>query len=75
LTEILVRTNLPEGAFYFFPEISSFFGKKDQDGNVIKNSSDLGIVLIECWSRSYIGGDSFGNDNYIRLSYAASDEV
>ncbi|HMR17957.1 MAG TPA: pyridoxal phosphate-dependent aminotransferase, partial [Sphingobacterium sp.] len=36
-----VKTNLPEGAFYFFPEVSSFFGKKDQDGNVIKNSSDL----------------------------------
>ncbi|NGM90702.1 pyridoxal phosphate-dependent aminotransferase, partial [Parapusillimonas sp. SGNA-6] len=38
-----VKTNLPEGAFYFFPEISSFFGKKDPEGNEIKNSADLAL--------------------------------
>ncbi|MDF2519260.1 MAG: aspartate aminotransferase, partial [Sphingobacterium sp.] len=69
-----VRTNLPEGAFYFFPEISSFFGKKDQDGNIIKNSSDLALYLLNVGHVATVGGDSFGNDNYIRLSYAASDE-
>ncbi len=69
-----VRTNLPEGAFYFFPKISSFFGKKDQDGNVIKNSSDLALYLLNVGHVATVGGDSFGNDNYIRLSYAASDE-
>ncbi len=69
-----VRTNLPEGAFYFFPEISSFFGKKDQDGNIIKNSSDLALYLLNVSHVATVGGDSFGNDNYIRLSYAASDE-
>lgn len=75
LTEIPgVRTNLPEGAFYFFPEISSFFGKKDLDGNVIKNSSDLALYLLNVGHVATVGGDSFGNDNYIRLSYAASDE-
>lgn len=69
-----VKTNLPEGAFYFFPEISSFFGKKDADGNVIKNSSDLSLYLLNVGHVATVGGDSFGNDNYIRLSYAASDE-
>lgn len=69
-----VKTNMPEGAFYFFPEISSFFGKKDQDGNVIKNSSDLALYLLNVGHVATVGGDSFGNDNYIRLSYAASDE-
>lgn len=69
-----VKTNLPEGAFYFFPEISSFFGKKDQDGNVIKNSSDLALYLLNVGHIATVGGDSFGNDNYIRLSYAASDD-
>lgn len=69
-----VRTNLPEGAFYFFPEISSFFEKKDQDGNIIKNSSDLALYLLNVGHVATVGGDSFGNDNYIRLSYAASDE-
>ncbi|WP_293299498.1 pyridoxal phosphate-dependent aminotransferase [Pedobacter sp. UBA4863] len=69
-----VKTNLPEGAFYFFPEISSFFGKKDADGNIIKNSSDLALYLLNVGHVATVGGDSFGNDNYIRLSYAASDE-
>lgn len=69
-----VKTNLPEGAFYFFPEISSFFGKKDADGNVIKNSADLALYLLNVGHVATVGGDSFGNDNYIRLSYAASDE-
>jgi len=69
-----VKTNLPEGAFYFFPEISSFFGKKDADGNVIKGSSDLALYLLNVGHVATVGGDSFGNDNYIRLSYAASDE-
>ena len=69
-----VKTNLPEGAFYFFPEISSFFGKKDTDGNVIKGSGDLALYLLNVGHVATVGGDSFGNDNYIRLSYAASDE-
>lgn len=69
-----VKTNLPEGAFYFFPEISSFFGKKDPQGNVIKDSSDLALYLLNEGHVATVGGDSFGNNNYIRLSYAASDE-
>ncbi len=69
-----VKTNLPEGAFYFFPEISSFFGKKDPEGNVIKDSSDLALYLLNYGHIATVGGDSFGNNNYIRLSYAASDE-
>lgn len=69
-----VKTNLPGGAFYFFPEISSFFGKKDEQGNEIKNSSDLALYLLNVGHVAVVGGDSFGNDNYLRLSYAASDE-
>jgi aspartate aminotransferase len=69
-----VKTNLPDGAFYFFPEISSFFGKKDQEGNVIKDSADLALYLLNVGHVATVGGDSFGNNNYIRISYAASDE-
>lgn len=70
-----VKTNLPEGAFYFFPEISAFFGKKDLQGNVIKDSADLSLYLLNEGHVATVGGDSFGNNNYIRLSYAASDET
>lgn len=69
-----VKTNLPDGAFYFFPEISSFFGKKDAEGNVINNSADLALYLLNVGHVATVGGDSFGNNNYIRISYAASDE-
>lgn len=69
-----VKTNLPEGAFYFFPDISSFFGKKDPQGNTIKDSADLALYLLNEAHVATVGGDSFGNNNYIRLSYAASDE-
>ncbi|WP_241788216.1 pyridoxal phosphate-dependent aminotransferase [Sphingobacterium rhinopitheci] len=70
-----IKTNLPEGAFYFFPEVSAFFGKQDPDGNVIKGSADLALYLLNHGHIATVGGDSFGNDNYIRLSYAAADEV
>lgn len=69
-----VKTNMPDGAFYFFPEISSFFGKKDADANVIKNAADLALYLLNVAHVATVGGDSFGNNNYIRISYAASDE-
>ncbi len=65
---------MPDGAFYFFPEISSFFGKKDSNGNEIKDSADLALYLLNVGHVATVGGDSFGNNNYIRLSYAASDE-
>ncbi|MGK6353269.1 pyridoxal phosphate-dependent aminotransferase [Parapedobacter sp. DT-150] len=69
-----VKTNLPQGAFYFFPDISSFFGKKDPQGQVIRDSADLALYLLNEGHVATVGGDSFGNNNYIRLSYAASDE-
>lgn len=69
-----VKTNLPQGAFYFFPDISSFFGKKDPEGNTIKDSADLALYLLNEAHVATVDGGSFGNNNYIRLSYAASDE-
>lgn len=70
-----VKTNLPQGAFYFFPDISSFFGKKDPQGNVIKDSADLALYLLNEAHVATVDGGSFGNNNYIRISYAAADDV
>lgn len=69
-----VKSNLPEGAFYFFPDISYFLGKKSPDGKVIQDSADLALYLLNTGHVALVGGDSFGNNNCIRLSYAASDE-
>lgn len=69
-----VKTNLPEGAFYFFPDISSFFGKKTESGEIISNSAEMALYLLNTGHVATVGGDSFGNNNCIRLSYAAADD-
>jgi aspartate aminotransferase len=69
-----VKTNLPEGAFYFFPDISEFFGKKTEEGEIINNSADLALYLLNTGHVATVGGDSFGNNDCVRLSYAAADD-
>ncbi|WP_256010568.1 pyridoxal phosphate-dependent aminotransferase [Desertivirga xinjiangensis] len=68
-----IKVNLPAGAFYFFPEVSSFFGKSF-NGSVIKNAEDLSLYLLNVGHVATVSGDSFGDPNSIRLSYAAADE-
>lgn len=67
-----IKANYPQGAFYFFPDVSAFFGKSD--GTVtIKNSDDLCLYLLENAHVSLVAGGAFGDENCIRLSYAASE--
>ena len=63
--------NIPEGAFYVFPDISSLFGKTFK-GKKITNASDLSVFLLEEALVATVTGDAFGNPNCIRISYAAS---
>ncbi len=63
----------PNGAFYAFPNISSFFGKSHGERK-ITNSSDLALYLLEEASVALVSGDAFGEGNNIRLSYATSIE-
>ncbi len=70
-----VKVNLPEGAFYFFIDISSFFGKKDGEGNVIKTAEQLSLYILNEAHVSTVTGEAFGADKYIRMSFAASDEA
>lgn len=67
-----LKVNSPQGAFYFFPDVSNFFGKSD--GTVtIRNSNDFCMYMLEKAHVSLVPGDAFGDDNCIRLSYAASE--
>lgn len=66
--------NRPDGAFYLFPEVSSFFGKSTPEGKVIANSMDLCMYLLEQGHVACVDGGSFGMEGYIRLSYATSDD-
>lgn len=65
--------NTPEGAFYVFPNVSSFFGKTLR-GKVINNATDFSLYLLEEALVATVTGEAFGNPNCIRISYAASQE-
>ncbi|OQD43926.1 pyridoxal phosphate-dependent aminotransferase [Croceivirga radicis] len=67
--------NEPDGAFYVFPNISSYFGK-ELNGTKINNASDFAMYILEHANVATVTGDAFGNPNGIRISYAASvDEI
>ncbi|MCD4769724.1 MAG: pyridoxal phosphate-dependent aminotransferase [Bacteroidales bacterium] len=67
------KVRIPQGAFYVFPEISYYFGKNDGK-NVINDSTDLAMYLLEKAHVAVVGGAGFGSPDCIRLSYAASDK-
>ncbi len=66
------KLNVPEGAFYVFPDVSSYFGK-ELHGTRINNASDLAMYLLEQANVATVTGEAFGNPNCIRISYAASE--
>ena len=66
------KNNVPEGAFYVFPDISYYFGKTLR-GHVINNATDFSLYLLEEALVATVTGEAFGNPNCIRLSYAASE--
>jgi aspartate aminotransferase len=67
------KCNNPDGAFYVFPEVSYFFGKQ-HNGKVINNATDFCMYLLEEAAVSMVPGAAFGDDTYLRISYATSEE-
>jgi aspartate aminotransferase len=67
-----LKTNLPEGAFYFFPDVSAFLGKK-YNGEVIETAAQLSMYMLRHFQVATVSGESFGDPSCIRLSYAASE--
>lgn len=67
------KLNMPEGAFYFFPDVSEYFGKTLR-GQLIKDANDFAMYLLAEANVATVTGDAFGNPNCIRLSYATSEE-
>lgn len=68
-----LKVNVPQGAFYLFPEVSSYFGKRCGD-RVINNAADLAMYLLEEGHVATVDGGAFCLPGYIRLSYATSDD-
>ena len=69
-----LKLNVPEGAFYVFPDVSSYFGKTLR-GKVIANADDFSMYLLSEANVATVTGDAFGNPNCIRFSYATSEEL
>ncbi len=68
-----LKLNVPEGAFYVFPDVSAFFGKSFNEYK-ITCPTDIVNYLLDTVYVATVGGESFGDDNCVRLSYAASEE-
>lgn len=68
-----LKTNVPQGAFYVYPEVSYYFGKKYKD-HTINNATDLTMFLLDEGHLALVPGAAFGEDVYIRFSYATSEE-
>lgn len=68
-----LEVNLPDGAFYFFPDVSSFFGKS-VDGKTLNNAEEISLYLLNTAHVSTVTGEAFGNEKCIRISYAASED-
>jgi len=69
-----MKINVPEGAFYVFPDVSAFFGKT-LNGVKINNADDFSMYLLEHANVATVTGDAFGNPNCIRFSYATSEDL
>lgn len=69
-----MKINVPEGAFYVFPDVSSYFGKTFK-GMAVNNADDLAMYLLEYANVATVTGDAFGNPSCLRISYATSEDL
>ncbi len=70
-----VRCPVPEGAFYVFPKIDAFFGRRTSSGTTIESAQDLCFYLLEEHDVALVPGEAFGDPSGLRISYAASEET
>ena len=68
-----IKTNVAQGAFYVFPDVSYYFGKTIA-GTKVENASDFAMLVLEKANVATVTGDAFGAPNCIRISYAASQK-
>lgn len=67
-----IHCNMPEGAFYVFPNVAGLMGKKTPQGKLIQNSMDLADHLLNDLEVALVPGSAFGKDPFVRISFAIS---
>jgi aspartate aminotransferase len=70
-----VRTTVPGGAFYIFPDVSAYFGRRGREGEAITTATDLAMFLLRTVAVASVPGEGFGAPAHVRLSYATSREA
>jgi aspartate aminotransferase len=70
-----VRTTVPGGAFYVFPDVSAFFGRKSTEGQPVASATDVAMYLLRQVAVASVPGEGFGAPAHIRLSYATSRQA
>jgi len=70
-----ITCSIPDGAFYVFPDFSKYIGMKDRHSSIISSSTDLSLYILDQTGVVTVAGDSFGAPNYIRFSYATSENT
>ena len=70
-----VRTTVPGGAFYVFPDVSAFFGRKTTDGQPVASATDVAMYLLRQVAVASVPGEGFGAPAHVRLSYATSRQA
>ena len=70
-----LKSNIPNGAFYLFPDVSYYYGKSNNGENKINNSTDLCMYLLDDAHVALVSGDAFGSPDCIRISYATSKDL
>lgn len=69
-----IITNIPDGAFYLFPDVKAYYGKSFEN-YTINNASALCLYILETEFVALVPGDAFGSEDCIRISYATSNEI
>jgi aspartate aminotransferase len=65
-----LKNYTPDGAFYFYPDVSHFIGKRTPGGVLIADVDDLSMYLLDEGGVAVIPGTAFGTDKHVRISYA-----
>ena len=70
-----INCNVPQGAFYVFPDLSYYLGSRDSNGKIMESSEDLCLYILNETGVVTVAGKSFGVDANIRISYATSEDI